>query len=197
MRPENWMNDLFGSPSRVRVLRVLARDVARSWTERELAKALGLSPNTVNLVSRGLRNQGILDFHRVGRSHSIRLRPDLKISQRLGEVFHQEEELWNDLKNAIMGAVPPGVACQLYGSAARGTASSSSDVDLLVVAESLDDAQQVAAGVRSAAAAVVPAGFEVVALDRATARRRRRSRFLQNVVREGQSLSTTKLEELL
>lgn len=197
MRPETWITEVFGTKAKTDVLRLLARDPHRTWTEREIAKVLSLSPNTVNLAARDLRNLGILEFHKIGQSHSIRLEPHLGISQRIGDVFDREADIWNDLQRSIRDVVPTGAACQLYGSTARGTATRTSDVDLLVVADSLEEAQELASRIRSAAAAVLPTALEIVALDRATARRRKHGRFMKNVLRDGHALSKTTLEELL
>lgn len=191
------MDDLFGSRARVRLLRLLSRDPKRVWTEREAAQALGMSPNSINLAAKDLRGQGILDFHRLGRSHAIRLREDLRLSQSLETLFLQEAQLWQDMKKAIHSVVPAGAACHLFGSTARGTASTASDMDVLVVGESKAIADEVAAKVRAAATGVMPVSLEVLSMDRRTARRRRRSPLFQNILREGRTLSTTKLEELL
>lgn len=191
------MDDLFGNRSKVRLLRSLAKDPKRVWTERELAKNLGMSPNSINIAARELRDAGIIDFHRIGRSHAVRLRSDLKLGSSLEAVFLQENLLWQDWKDAVLGAVPFGVACTLYGSTARGTADATSDVDLLIVADSKEAAEEVASKVREASASVMPLPLEIIALDKATARRRRSSPLFRGIVKEGQPLSHTKLEELL
>lgn len=194
MRPENWMDDAFGSKAKIRLLRLLARDRQRTWTEREAAEALAMSPNTINLAAKELRNTGLIDFHKVGKSHGIRLRPDLKLSQALLSIFDQEARLGQEVEDAVRAAIPAGVACYLYGSTARGTPTAESDVDLLIVAKTQDDAAEVAASVRSAVAAVMPAPLEILALDRATVWRRRKSRLLTTIQAEGRQLSSTPLE---
>lgn len=191
------MDNLFGSKSKVRLLRLLSKDPKRVWTERELAKALGMSPNNINISARELRNAGVIDFHRIGRSHAVRLRADLKLAQSLEAVFYQESLLWEDWKSAVSGVVPVGATCVLYGSTARGTASAESDIDLVVVADSRPAAEEVASKVRAASATLMPLPLEIIALDRATARRRKRSSFFRGILRDGQPLSLTKLEELL
>jgi DNA-binding transcriptional ArsR family regulator len=145
MRPDAWMDDLLGNRSKIRVLRLLVGDPARVWTEREIARALRASPNSVNLAARALRDQGILDFRRIGRSHAIRIRSELGVAKRVEQLFVQESQGWEDFKHAVTGAVPAGTACYLFGSVARGESSASSDVDLLVVAGTRREAEDVVA----------------------------------------------------
>lgn len=191
------MDNLFGSKSKVRLLRLLSKDPKRAWTGRELAKALGMSPNSINISARELRDAGVIDFHRIGRSHAVRLRGDLKLAHSLETVFFQENLLWEDWKGAVFGAVQAGAACALYGSTARGTARASSDIDIVVVADSRRAAEEVASKVRAASASVMPLPLEIIALDRATARRRKKSPLFRGILKEGQPLSLTKLEDLL
>lgn len=191
MRPETWMESLLGNRWRVRVLRRLLRDPGRIWTERELAKALGGSPNTVNLTVGALRDAGVLEFRRLGRSNTFRLRSDLTLLQRLGTVFAQETDSWEDVRKAIQASVPKGVACVLFGSTARGEAHEASDVDLLVVAPTLDEAEDAAATIRQAVATTFPLELAIASLGVKELRKKRNEPWLRNALAEGQSLSRT------
>ncbi len=197
MRPENWMDDVFGNRSKIRVLRLLFKDPERMWTEREIAKALGMSPNSINVAASQLRGAGLLDVHRLGRSHSVRLRRDLRITQTLGAMFQREEALLQEWIQAIMGVVPASAACSLYGSVARHTSRRDSDVDLVIVARSRGEAEEIASKVREASAAVMPLPLDIVSLDRKTARGRRRSPLLRNILSEGRPLSKTRIQDVL
>ncbi len=184
------MDALFGSPSRVRLLRTLALDPARVWTEREAAKRLAMSPNTVNLAVRVLRDAGLLEFRRLGRSNTLRLRNDLGITRLLLRLFALEREAVAGVQDAIRLACDDGVACLMYGSTARGTAKAGSDVDLLVVARSRDQAEQAAADIRAAVARVMPVDLSIAALPKQELdRQRAKQPWIANALQDGVLMS--------
>jgi predicted nucleotidyltransferase len=193
MHPENWMDQLLGTKAKVRILRVLATDPALLRTEADVARAAGLPPTTVNLALRSLRDAGILDFQRLGRTHGVRLRGDLAIVAALRAMFALEHDIRSEVEAAIRGAVPAGVACVLFGSTAKGGAGPGSDLDLLVVARSRDGAEDAAGAVRAAIARVMPARVEIVALSGAEFAKRRRSSLLRSALAGGKPLSDTPL----
>jgi len=197
MHPDSWLETLLGSRARVRLLRVLCLDPARVWTERELAHAVEMSPNTVNVAVAQLRDAGVLDFHRVGRTHAIRLRSGLGVVDHLRLIFAAETGTWDAIAKRIEQALPPGVACYLYGSTARKTAGRRSDIDILVVARDQEKAMDAAGSITEAARTVFPTGYEVVAMTVKDLRSRKRGAFVQNVIKDGLQIGPTSLEALL
>lgn len=196
MHPVSWLDEAFGNRARVRVLRVLAADPRRAWTERELAQAVRMSPNTVNLAVRALSKAGLLSVRRIGRTHAVELRPSAVIETLKG--FFAEERRMMDLVEArIRDALPPGCAAYLYGSSLRGDSGTDSDVDLLIVAEDDALAEQAAGDVGSLVPAVFPARLEIVALGRAKYRRRARGPLMRRIAREGKPLGPKRLEDFL
>lgn len=196
MRPERWMEDLFSSRARIRILRLLATDPSKAWTEREVAAAIQMSPNSVNLALREIARTQILSSRRMGRSHVVKLKDDLQLAKTLQSIFRLEERTWDDLERAIRGAVPRGAACYLFGSTARGEAGPDSDIDLLVAAATQDEADEAAFRVRQAAGRVFPAQLSILAVDRKWLRTRRRHPLLQAILAEGRPLSRATLETL-
>lgn len=193
MHPASWVESLFGSRARVRILRALATDVRRTWTERELAAQVGMSPNTVNLALRQLRDTGILDFRRVGRTHALRLKEN-ELTASIQEVFAMESRSRERMVEEMRNAVPADVICYLFGSTAKGTAGTESDVDLLVVADTEDRALEAASEIVGAAWKVMPAEVSVVGLDARQARSKKHLGLVREVARTGVALSKKKLE---
>lgn len=196
MRPERWMEELFSSKARIRILRLLTRDPPKSWTEREIAAAVGMSPNSVNLALRTRGMTEILSSRRHGRSHVVKLRDDLRLLKTLQAIFRLEERTWLDLQQAIRRAVPPGAACYLFGSTARKEAGPHSDIDLLVAAATQREADEAAFRVQRAAQRVFPAPLSILAVDKRWLRTRRGHPLLRSIQEEGQSLSATTLEAI-
>ncbi len=161
------------------------------WTERELARALDASPNTINLAIKALRDVNLLEFRRLGSTHGIRLRSDLDVVRRLGTIFSEERSTLEDLRRAIRAASPPGVACLLFGSTARGESGAESDVDLLVLAPTLEFAEQAATVIRQAVAAILPVDLHIISLGAKELTQRRREPWLQNALSEAEPLTKT------
>jgi hypothetical protein len=156
IRPENWIEGLFASPAQVRLLRVLARDPSKWWTEREAGSAAGLPPSTGHLVFRRLHGTGVLELRRAGRSHSVRLRPELRLTVLLRELFQAEAATLEEMLAAATREARGSVAIYLFGSTARGEAAPESDLDLLVLGRDPEAADAAAAEQMGAA------GYEVV-----------------------------------
>lgn len=172
-------------------------DPARRWTEREIAARIAMSPNTVNQALRSLRDEGVLSFRRVGPSHSYRLQDTLVVVQALQDLFHAERSTTDTLLGRMQAALPPGVACILFGSTARGTATPGSDVDVLVVASTQEEADTAAGKVQAAAATVLPIELEILALDAEGLQKRRDSPLMRRIEAEGQDLGTAPLGAFL
>lgn len=194
MQSRFWIDEVFGNVWRIRILRMLSRDPGRMWTERELARALQAAPNTVNLAVRSLRDAGVLEFRRIGRSNAIRLNQNLYLVQRIGDIFQQESVTWDHVRSTITGATPRGVASLLFGSVARGDEKPGSDLDLLVVASDQETAEQVAGDIRAHTANVFPLNLSIAALGAKEFRRKRKEAWLSNALRDGQPMSETTVE---
>ncbi len=191
MRPESWIESLLGNRWRVRVLRRLLREPARIWTEREMARALEASPNTIHVAVGKLLDEGVLEFRRLGPSNTFRLRQDLDLVRRLHEIFRLESSSMDDVKAAIRAASPAGAECILFGSTVRSEAQDESDVDLLVIAPTSEAAEDAAEAVRCAAAAVMPLRLSILALSERQVAQRRKAKepWLMNALAEGERIS--------
>lgn len=194
MHPQHWMEEAFGSPSRVRILRLLSQEPTRVWTGREIARRIGMSPNTVSSSLTRLRQAGLLEFRAIGASHAVRLRQDLVVSATLQEAFQMEAALLRRMKEAISSAIAPGTACYLFGSTARGDAHRESDVDLLVVAKTKNKAEEEAHRVFLAARNVVPTRVRVLPMSAAEYRAHRDQPAYRDIPKAGERLSDTPLE---
>lgn len=196
MHPLSWLEEAFGNRARIKTLRAMVADPSRRWTERELARATRLSPNTVNLAVRALARAGLLDVQRFGRTHAVELRPSGAV-EALKRFFWEETRMMRLVEERVADAVPPTCAVYLYGSTVWGGAHSDSDVDLLLVAEDDALAEEVAANVGFLVSAVFPARLEILALGRAKFRKRARTPLFRRIAKEGRSLGRARLEDFL
>jgi predicted nucleotidyltransferase len=138
MRFRNELDDLLGSPIRIRVLRVLTRFPSRGFTGRELAKLCESSPSQTNTALESLRDSGVVFREIAGRSHVWRLAPEHVLRDVLVRMFHGEANSLELLKAEIGALLRPLPVTRafLFGSVARGDERPTSDIDLLVLVES-------------------------------------------------------------
>jgi predicted nucleotidyltransferase len=134
MRFRNEMDDLLGSPIRVRVLRELTRFPDKGFTGRELARLCNRSPSQTNAALESLRDSGVAFREIAGRSHVWRLAPEHVLRNVLVHMFRGEADSLNILKTDIESLLRPLPVKRafLFGSVARGDDRPTSDVDLLV-----------------------------------------------------------------
>ena len=117
------------------LLQTLAR-LEQPVTRRQLAAAAGVAPGNASAVIEELIQSGLVSETVAGRSSMVVLNrshlasgPVLALAGLRGELIRRLRErlsAWPDLHGAW-----------LFGSVARGDASSDSDVDLLIVADDL------------------------------------------------------------
>ncbi|MFZ0892597.1 MAG: nucleotidyltransferase domain-containing protein [Thermoplasmata archaeon] len=138
MRFRNELDDLLGSPIRVRVLRILTRFPNRGFTGRELAKLCESSPSQTNAALHPLRDSGVAFREIAGRSHVWRLASEHVLRDVLVRMFQGEANSLQLLKGDIEVLLKPLPVKRafLFGSVARGDERPASDVDLLVLVES-------------------------------------------------------------
>jgi len=147
------LEDLLGSKTKVRILRLLCAHPGREFSLRELSLAVGQSLGSVYPALQQLLGTRIVLTRRVGRSRTVRINPAHPLYGALVPLFRQEGSAFVRVAQAFADALPRrGVrAVVLFGSVARGQPSARSDVDVLVV---VDDPRG-AGPVRKAAASML------------------------------------------
>jgi predicted nucleotidyltransferase len=135
---------LFGSPGNVRVLRVLADELASSATQ--IASASGLTPQGTRLVLDVLAAQGIVTVKGSARTQLFELATVHPFRHPILELFAAERAIWEDLVARLRERLKKraGVrAAWLYGSVARGEDTPVSDIDVALLVSSRDMADKV------------------------------------------------------
>jgi predicted nucleotidyltransferase len=110
---------------------------------RALAGLSGVSRNQAALVLRDLDRLGLVERRTVGRALVVTPVEESPVVSALRQILQIRETtlmLWREAARRIE---PPPAAMSVYGSWARGEASSESDVDLLVVRPPGDGEQMV------------------------------------------------------
>jgi predicted nucleotidyltransferase len=131
------------------VLGLLLPDPQKEWHLREIARRTSLSPATVHAEVRSLVAAGILERRVESRRSYYRANTRCPIFPELRQIALKTVGLVDVLRDALAD-VPNIEVAFIYGSLARGDATTGSDVDLIVVGEvsiqelmgRLHDAQQ-------------------------------------------------------
>lgn len=133
---------MLDSKSKIRILRLLFRFPGREFTEREIAKEIGMSPNTVNLALNDLRKTNVFVYKRIGRTHSYRCDPDSVLFPFFEEFFKRERQMREELLSLLKDELEGLGTSILYGSFAREEEMFDSDLDLLIVTKNVDEAKE-------------------------------------------------------
>jgi DNA-binding transcriptional ArsR family regulator len=115
------------------VLSVLARaDVELTGREIQRLAGHGSHQGIRNAADR-LTREGILERRPAGNANLYRLNRDHIAAQWIEKLATLPEQIVERLREAIAGWILPPVLAMLFGSVATGQATSTSDLDLLIV----------------------------------------------------------------
>jgi predicted nucleotidyltransferase len=135
---EQPLDDVFASTSHVRLLRALFAlppDMARSG--RDLARRAGVSHPRATQVLGDLAEQGLVNVERLPRTDLYRVNRGHALAGPINELFESEPKLKFELFTLVADELKarrlPVKQARIFGSAARGTMTPTSDVDLALV----------------------------------------------------------------
>jgi len=135
MRIKRPLDDLFGNPNNVRVLRHMILYPSPVITGRGIARELGMSRATCIRSLNNLVDLGIITRKRVGSSATFELaESSALLTDILEPAFRAESQMFQGLVDTMLvGIKGKCVAAYLFGSVARGEDTPSSDVDILLI----------------------------------------------------------------
>lgn len=169
MALHDYVAEVFGSKASVGVLRALVRYRGKVFTVRELAKAADLSHPQASKVLKGLERRGVVRLQPVGRAYQVTLNDESYVLKSVIEpVFLAERETLDSLISTIRPFFEDERidAAALFGSAARGLEKESSDVDLLIITNDRDLANERAAAATVASLSAFGHALSPLILDR-------------------------------
>jgi len=135
MRIKRPLDDLFGNPNNVRVMRHMILYPSPVITGRGIARELSMSHATCIRSLNNLVDQGLLLRKRVGSSATYEIaEASALITDILKPAFKEESLLLQGLVDTMLVGIKGKIlAVYLFGSVAREEDTPSSDVDLLVI----------------------------------------------------------------
>lgn len=133
MKLHHLADDIFGSKSKVRILRLLSRFPEREFTEREIARLISMSQNTVNIALHDLMKTNVLNYQKIGRANAFIVNKESVIFSFITRIFKDEKAIRGDMIKRLKKATSAFVSSILFGSFAENTEGYDSDLDLLVI----------------------------------------------------------------
>lgn len=138
MRLNSPLDDALATASHVRVLRkLLSAPLGLPTSGREIARRAGLSHPTATKVLRDLEHQGLVRARRQVGAEGYTVNKKHVLVQPIEHLFEAEDAIpgrITDWMRALFEEHRDVKAAYLFGSAARGEMTRSSDIDIAVLA---------------------------------------------------------------
>lgn len=134
MKINRVLEDIFGSPGKVRILRVLIAS-PQPLSGRQVGELTGLTHRGAIQALRSLVELGAVKQRRVGKAYQYSLlKSNIFVEKIIMPCIKAEKGLLDDLKNEIVAHFGNStVSLILYGSLARGDEKKGSDIDVIAV----------------------------------------------------------------
>lgn len=185
MALHDYVGEILGSKASIRVLKTLVRYKGKVFTVRELARTAGISHPEASKVVKGLESRGIVKVQPVGKAYEIILNESSYILKSIVEPLIKAEKgtlasLISTIKPFFRDKRISSVA--IFGSVARGLERNVSDVDLLVIAEDKELANECVAEASTAALSKFGLALSPLIIDRDRFIRKRRGDFERTIL---------------
>jgi predicted nucleotidyltransferase len=185
MKLHNYASQILGNKVTIGVLKVLVRYKGKIFTVRELARVSGFSHPEVSKVVKQLEESGVLRLQPIGRAYQISLNEESYILRSMIEpMFLAEEETINSLISTIRPFFKNKkiISVVIFGSVAKGQERETSDVDLLIIAEDRDTANECAAEASNATVLKFGTALSPLIMDKQKFIRKRNEKLVKSIL---------------
>lgn len=134
MKYHNYLENLFGSKVKIKVIRTLYNFKDRSFTLNELSRFSGISRQGILKVLDDLNGMNFIKLERIGNSIVIKLNRNKFINEILN-IYDIEKDTLNKLIKTISLCFKDAkiISLALFGSVVKGAENFNSDIDLLII----------------------------------------------------------------
>ncbi len=136
MKMHALYEDLLGNKTKITILRTLFEYPDKTFSEHELSRFTHVPQPTIHRNMGDLVNSNLVVFNRMGKMNLFSLNRNSVMYPAVKQFLQAERDLLAELQNIIVRALEHEkdvLAVNLYGSFARGSERSDSDVDIIVV----------------------------------------------------------------
>jgi DNA-binding transcriptional ArsR family regulator len=135
VRTNRSVIDVLMPRTRQAILAATLMQPNRTWYAADLARHLGMSRSSLQRELVALVKAGILKSRREGRMHFIQADQESPVFPELRGLLAKTAGLIDLLRNALLPFEHRIEICFVFGSLARATETSGSDLDLFIVGE--------------------------------------------------------------
>jgi len=199
MRFHYYLEQILGSKSSIRLLRILVMYKHKVFTLRSLAEQANVSPQEASDTLKELAELNIVSLQPVGRAFSIKLNEKSYLLKRIiAPAVKAEEETLEQLiqllKKHLSGKV---VSAVIFGSVARRQEKMSSDIDLFLVAINKERAMDVVAETMGEIETVFGSRLNPIIMTDTEFKSKIQSNLVKSVMQESIHICGKKLVELV
>lgn len=130
------LEKLFNSKARFEILKLLLFNKDKEYHLREISKVTKLAPSVVFHELQNLKKINLVTYEKKANLVIYSINQNNPIIQDLKNIFIKTDLVGGVIKQKLENKVK---YCLIYGSFAKGTETSKSDIDLLVVSEMKED----------------------------------------------------------
>ena len=131
------LSDALFTRTQQRVLACLFGGLGRSYAVNELIQTTGAGSGAVQRELARLAGSGLLTIEQVGNQKRYRANPDSPIHDELVAIVRKTFGLALPLREALAPLTEQIDAAFVYGSVAKGSDTAASDIDLMLVSDTL------------------------------------------------------------
>lgn len=133
----DYLEALFGSRVKVKILRTLWKYRGKEFTIRELAKFLGVSHTGIGKALNDLEKTNAITVRTVGKSYAFKLNTKSHVASIIGKVFEAEDRTFTELLETIRKGLESKavISAVLFGSVVEGRETPRSDIDVFIVTD--------------------------------------------------------------
>jgi predicted nucleotidyltransferase len=147
-----YLETLLGSRTKIKILRTLHRHRGKEFTIRELADFIGVSHTGVRKTLNDLYELNVISLKAIGNSHIVSINTFSHLLALMDIIFEYEEETLSHLKESIRESLCGKDYIKrvlLFGSVARMEEEPRSDIDILIVTDDKERAEDTVSELQS------------------------------------------------
>ncbi|HIG93664.1 TPA: nucleotidyltransferase domain-containing protein [Candidatus Woesearchaeota archaeon] len=135
MRFHTYLEEIFGSEIKVKLLRVLCKFPRKGFGIREMATLIQVNHRSVSKSILELERHNLIIKQIFGRSHALYLNTNSYLYEPLNKLFRQEQMTLQKVIDLIKKhlSFQDIKVCAIFGSVAEEKEGYNSDIDLLII----------------------------------------------------------------
>ena len=140
-----YLETLLGSRTKIKILRALHRHTGKEFTIRELADFIGVSHTGVRKTLKDLYEMNVITLKAIGKSHTVSINSSSHLLPLMDAIFAYEEETLSHLEKSIKEGLCGEDYIKrvlLFGSVARMEEEPRSDIDVLILTDDKERAEE-------------------------------------------------------